>query len=73
MCSATTTTIDELTLARTIIEIKAAKPKVRGVMIQEPSKFATTTTTTPPAISKPSQDKGKGKMTEFEKPLKKKD
>ncbi|GKE24775.1 hypothetical protein Tco_1436287, partial [Tanacetum coccineum] len=33
--SAITTTIDELTLAQTLIEIKAAKPKVRGVMIQE--------------------------------------
>ncbi|GKB87059.1 hypothetical protein Tco_0959331 [Tanacetum coccineum] len=31
--TATTTTIDELTLAQTLIEIKAAKPKVRGVMI----------------------------------------
>ncbi|GJX31202.1 hypothetical protein Tco_0241057 [Tanacetum coccineum] len=40
-------------------------------MIQEPSK--TTTTTTTPAASKPSQDKGKAKMTEPEKPLKKKD
>ncbi|GJT05438.1 hypothetical protein Tco_0839900 [Tanacetum coccineum] len=36
--SATTTTVDELTLAQTLIEIKAAKPKVRGVMIQDPSK-----------------------------------
>ncbi|GJW74699.1 hypothetical protein Tco_0134069 [Tanacetum coccineum] len=36
--STTTTTVDELTLAQTLIEIKAAKPKVRGVMIQEPSK-----------------------------------
>ncbi|GJU21032.1 hypothetical protein Tco_1154374 [Tanacetum coccineum] len=33
--TATTTTVDELTLAQTLIEIKAAKPKVRGVMIQE--------------------------------------
>ncbi|GKD79572.1 hypothetical protein Tco_1342193, partial [Tanacetum coccineum] len=41
---------DELTLAQTLIEIKAAKPKVRGVMIQEPSEFTTTT----PAASKPS-------------------
>ncbi|GKB91103.1 hypothetical protein Tco_0963375, partial [Tanacetum coccineum] len=40
------------------------------VMIQEPSE--TTTTTTTPAASKPSQDKGKAKMTESEKPLKKK-
>ncbi|GJZ43211.1 hypothetical protein Tco_0590466, partial [Tanacetum coccineum] len=69
--TATTTTVDELTLAQTLIEIKAAKPKVRGVMIQEPSE--TTTTTTTPAASKPSQDKGKAKMTESEKPLKKKD
>ncbi|GJZ41461.1 retrovirus-related pol polyprotein from transposon TNT 1-94, partial [Tanacetum coccineum] len=37
--SATITTIDELTLARTLIEIKATKPKVRGVMIQEPSQL----------------------------------
>ncbi|GKA26485.1 hypothetical protein Tco_0712594 [Tanacetum coccineum] len=66
--SATTTTVDELTLAQTLIEIKAAKPKVRGVMIQEPSEFTTTPTT-----SKPLQDKGKAKMFESKKPLKKKD
>ncbi|GKA53670.1 hypothetical protein Tco_0746985, partial [Tanacetum coccineum] len=66
--SATTTIVDELTMAQTLIEIKAAKPKVRGVMIQEPSEFTTT-----PAASKPSQDKGKAKMIESEKPLKKKD
>ncbi|GKE85317.1 hypothetical protein Tco_1559059 [Tanacetum coccineum] len=71
VATATTTTVDELTLAQTLIEIKAAKPKVRGVMIQDPSE--TTTTTTTPAASKPSQDKGKAKMTESEKPLKKKD
>ncbi|GKB70376.1 hypothetical protein Tco_0931788 [Tanacetum coccineum] len=50
-----TTTVNELTLAQTLIEIKAAKPKVRGVMM--PSEF----TTTPPTASKPSQDKGKEK------------
>ncbi|GJR88008.1 hypothetical protein Tco_0212019 [Tanacetum coccineum] len=71
--SATTTTVDELTLARTLIEIKAAKPKVRGVMIQEPSEFTTTTTTTTPAASKSLHDKGKAKMSEPEEPLKKKD
>ncbi|GJT50308.1 putative ribonuclease H-like domain-containing protein [Tanacetum coccineum] len=53
--------------------IKAAKPKVRGVMIQEPSEFTTITTTTTPVASKPSQEKGKAKMIESEKPLKKKD
>ncbi|GKF15435.1 hypothetical protein Tco_0056897 [Tanacetum coccineum] len=58
--SATTKTVDELTLAQTLIEIKAAKPKVvttaatitkiavtrpkaRGVVVQEPSEFKTTT------------------------------
>ncbi|GJX59659.1 putative reverse transcriptase domain-containing protein [Tanacetum coccineum] len=58
--SATTTTVDELTLAQTLIEIKAAKPKVvttaatttttavtrpkaRGVVVQAPSEFTTTT------------------------------
>ncbi|GJT79853.1 hypothetical protein Tco_1054195 [Tanacetum coccineum] len=64
--SATTTTVDELTLAQILIEIKAAKPKVKGVMIQEPSKFTTTT----PAASKPLQDKGKAKMIESDEPLK---
>ncbi|GKF14580.1 hypothetical protein Tco_0056042, partial [Tanacetum coccineum] len=59
--------VDELTLAQTLIEIKDAKPKVKRVMIQEPSEFTTTT----PAASKPSQDKGKAKMIESEKPLKK--
>ncbi|GJT41395.1 hypothetical protein Tco_0941260 [Tanacetum coccineum] len=67
--SATTTTVDELTMAQTLIEIKAAKPKVRGVMIQEPSEITTTITTTP-AASKPSQDKGKAKMIKSEEPLK---
>ncbi|GKE71620.1 hypothetical protein Tco_1529692, partial [Tanacetum coccineum] len=72
--SATTTTVDELTLAQTLIEIKAIKPKVKGVIIQEPSESTTTTTTTTtPAASKPSQNKGKAKMIEPEKPLKKKD
>ncbi|GKC00187.1 hypothetical protein Tco_0986323 [Tanacetum coccineum] len=55
--NAPTTTIDELTLAQTLIEIKAAKPKVvtsaatittttrpkaRGVVVQEPNEFKTT-------------------------------
>ncbi|GKA02015.1 hypothetical protein Tco_0674680 [Tanacetum coccineum] len=60
--NATTTTIDELTLAQTLIEIKAAKPKA--------VKTADTTTTTALPQAK---DKGKGKMVEPEKPLKKKD
>ncbi|GJR31475.1 hypothetical protein Tco_1107707 [Tanacetum coccineum] len=88
--SATTTTVGELTLAQTLIEIKAAKPKAvtiaakttttavtrpkaKRVVVQEPSEF--TTTTSPSQLSQLPQpnDKGKAKMVEHEKPLKKKD
>ncbi|GKC56054.1 uncharacterized mitochondrial protein-like protein, partial [Tanacetum coccineum] len=87
--SATTTTaIDELTLAQTLIKIKAANPKVvitaatitttavtrpkaRGVVVQEPSEF--TTTTSQPSQLPHAKDKGKAKMIEPKKPLKKKD
>ncbi|GJT34424.1 hypothetical protein Tco_0924843 [Tanacetum coccineum] len=62
---APTTTIDELTLAQTLIEIKVAKPKaVTSVAI-------TTTTTGPKA--RWSKDKSKGIMVEPEVLLKKKD
>ncbi|GKC27300.1 hypothetical protein Tco_1034594 [Tanacetum coccineum] len=62
--SATITIVDELTLAHTLIKIKAAKPKAvittattttitrpkaRGVVVQEPSEF--TTTTSPSQLS----------------------
>ncbi|GJY24431.1 hypothetical protein Tco_0398089 [Tanacetum coccineum] len=56
--SAKTTTVDELTLAQTLMEIKAAKPKA----------VITTATTVTPA-----KDKGKVKMVEPKIPLKKKD
>ncbi|GJY02862.1 putative ribonuclease H-like domain-containing protein [Tanacetum coccineum] len=78
------TTIEEITLAQTLIQIKAAKPKVvttaatttttkrpkaRGVVVQEPSEFRT------PQVAQPSisKDKGKGIMVEPEVPLKRKD
>ncbi|GJU31867.1 hypothetical protein Tco_1177674 [Tanacetum coccineum] len=70
---ATTTTVDELTLAQTLIEIKAAKPKARGVIVQEPSKFTTTTSPSQPSQHPQAKDKGKAKMIKPEKPLKKKD
>ncbi|GKC34614.1 hypothetical protein Tco_1046998 [Tanacetum coccineum] len=86
--SAPTTTIDEITLAQTLIEIKAAKPKAvtnaatttttirpkaRGFVVQEPSEFKTTTSS--PQVSQPSKTKDKGKaiMIEPAVPLKKKD
>ncbi|GKA25021.1 hypothetical protein Tco_0711054 [Tanacetum coccineum] len=71
--NAPTTTIDELTLAQTLIEIKAAKPKAitsttttttttrpkaRGVVVQEPSEFKITMVTD---MSK--MDKNKPKRT----------
>ncbi|GJZ85139.1 hypothetical protein Tco_0650478 [Tanacetum coccineum] len=82
--SAAPTTIEEITLAQTLIQIKAAKPKVvttaattttttrpkaRGVVVQEPSEFRT------PQASQPSmtKDKGKAIMIEPEVPMKRKD
>nr|GEX45510.1 hypothetical protein [Tanacetum cinerariifolium] len=63
---------DDVTLAQTLIEIKATKPKARGVTIQEPSKFRATSPSQP---SQPPQakEKGKGIMEKPEKPLKNKD
>ncbi|GKB01498.1 hypothetical protein Tco_0829542 [Tanacetum coccineum] len=66
--NATTTTVDELTLAQTLKEIKAAKPKA----------VTSAATTTKTAVTRPkargvAKDKGKAKMVEPEKPLKKKD
>ncbi|GJX12836.1 retrovirus-related pol polyprotein from transposon TNT 1-94 [Tanacetum coccineum] len=42
----------ELTLAQTLAELKSARPKTKGVVMQEPSKTTTTTI--------PLKDKGKG-------------
>ncbi|GJX83822.1 putative ribonuclease H-like domain-containing protein, partial [Tanacetum coccineum] len=45
-----TTTVDELNLAQTLIEIERAKPKVKKVVVQEP--VESTTTTEPLTIPK---------------------
>nr|GEV52956.1 hypothetical protein [Tanacetum cinerariifolium] len=93
---ATTTTDDELTLAQTLIEIKAAKPKalttaattvtaakvkvaaagaytkVKGVIVQipqTPSPKPTVSSQQPPQP----KDKGKAKIVEPERPLKRKE
>ncbi|GKE83791.1 hypothetical protein Tco_1557533 [Tanacetum coccineum] len=60
---------DDLTLAQTLIEIRSAKPKVKGVVIGEQSE--STTRTRPQQL--PSKDKGKAIMEEPEKPTKRKD
>nr|GEZ57373.1 hypothetical protein [Tanacetum cinerariifolium]GEZ57407.1 hypothetical protein [Tanacetum cinerariifolium] len=63
---------DDMTLAQTLIEIKSAKPRARGVIVQKPSEFRTTSSSQPSQLSQ-AKDKGKGIMVEPEKPLKKKD
>ncbi|GKC97394.1 hypothetical protein Tco_1167669 [Tanacetum coccineum] len=78
------TTIEEITLAQTLIQIKAAKPKVvttaattttttrpkdKWVVIQDPSEFRVLQETQ----SSSSKDKGKGIMIKPEVPLKRKD
>ncbi|GJY80535.1 hypothetical protein Tco_0493286 [Tanacetum coccineum] len=70
--TATTTTADitedEVTLAKALAELKTSRPKVKGIVFQEPSESITTTTlitptpTQTPAVPKPPHDKGKGKM-----------
>ncbi|GKA47896.1 putative ribonuclease H-like domain-containing protein [Tanacetum coccineum] len=69
--TATTVTITtkEITLAQALEALKTSKPKVKGIVFQEPS----TTTTITTISSQQSQDKGKGIMIEEHvKPMKKK-
>ncbi|GJR81486.1 putative ribonuclease H-like domain-containing protein [Tanacetum coccineum] len=49
------------------------RPKARGVVVQEPSEFRTTTSSSQTSQLPQAKDKGKAKMIEPEKPLKKKD
>ncbi|GJX09906.1 hypothetical protein Tco_0199765, partial [Tanacetum coccineum] len=64
-----------LTLAQTLAELKSARPKTKGVVMQEPSESTPTISLQLPSQVKGqgSKDKGKAKMIEPEKPLKKKD
>nr|GEW12580.1 hypothetical protein [Tanacetum cinerariifolium] len=54
-----TITTEEATLAKALAELKASKPKAKGIVLQEPSESPTTTTI---ISSKKSQDKGKAKI-----------
>ncbi|GKC08354.1 hypothetical protein Tco_0999964, partial [Tanacetum coccineum] len=54
----------------TLIEIRSARPKAKGIAFRESGESTTITTPTP--IPSKIQDKGKAKMIEPEKPLKKK-
>nr|GEV06317.1 putative reverse transcriptase domain-containing protein [Tanacetum cinerariifolium] len=61
--AATTTQIskDDVILAHTLIEIKAAKPRARWVIVQEPSEFITTSSSQPSQLLQ-AKDNGKGIM-----------
>ncbi|GKB55730.1 putative ribonuclease H-like domain-containing protein [Tanacetum coccineum] len=63
-------TADDLTMALTLMEIRNARPKAKGIVFREPDE-STTTTTRPQ--QQPIKDKGKGIMEEPEKPTKRKD
>ncbi|GJU83904.1 hypothetical protein Tco_1291450 [Tanacetum coccineum] len=64
------TTVEE-TLAQTLMEIKASKPKAKGIVFHDLEKQVSklTISVTQPLI----KDKGKGIMQELERPLTKKD
>ncbi|GJY77589.1 hypothetical protein Tco_0483390, partial [Tanacetum coccineum] len=65
----------ELTLAQTLTELKSARLKTKGVVMQEASESTPTISLQLPSQVKGqgSKDNGKAKMIEPEKPLKKKD
>ncbi|GKG27106.1 hypothetical protein Tco_0402809 [Tanacetum coccineum] len=71
--STTITIVDELTMAQTLIKIKIAKPKARGIIVQEPSEFTTTTSPSQPSQLLQAKYKGKAKMVETKKPLERSD
>ncbi|GJU45533.1 hypothetical protein Tco_1202799 [Tanacetum coccineum] len=68
----TATTVDDITLAQVLEEMKSTKPKKKGVVIQELGE-STTTKSTPTISSQQSLDKGKGILIEPVEPIKKKD
>ncbi|GKF79117.1 hypothetical protein Tco_0234685, partial [Tanacetum coccineum] len=72
--SATTTAKPKVvTTAATTTTTAVTRPKARGVVVKEPSEFRTTTSSSQTSQLPQGKDKGKAKMVELEKPLKKKD
>nr|GEU38876.1 putative ribonuclease H-like domain-containing protein [Tanacetum cinerariifolium] len=65
--------LDDITLAKSLVDIKISKPKAKGIVIQEPSETPTPTAIDSSQKSSKAKDKGKTMMIEPEKPLKKKD
>ncbi|GJW98294.1 hypothetical protein Tco_0180102 [Tanacetum coccineum] len=62
-----------VTTVATTTTTAVTRPKARGVIVQEPSEFRTTTSSSQTSQLLQAKDKGKAKMIESEKPLKKKD
>ncbi|GJW76157.1 hypothetical protein Tco_0137839 [Tanacetum coccineum] len=62
-----------VTTAATTTTTSITRPKAIGVVVQEPSEFTTTTLPSQSSQLPRAKDKGKAKMIEPEKPLKKKD
>ncbi|GJX88016.1 hypothetical protein Tco_0340030, partial [Tanacetum coccineum] len=62
----TAATVDEITLAQALQELKSTNPKVKGIVFREPgeSKFTTTISSQQLQGKSQSQDKGKGIMIE---------
>ncbi|GJW16152.1 hypothetical protein Tco_0020285 [Tanacetum coccineum] len=67
----TATTVDDITLAQALEEMKSTKPKTKGVVIQDLGEF--TTTKSSQLSSQQSQDKGKGIWIKPVNLMKKKD
>ncbi|GKB17574.1 hypothetical protein Tco_0851497 [Tanacetum coccineum] len=68
--TATITTVDDITLAQALMEIKSTKPKEKAIVIQEQGE--STTTISSQLSLQQSQDKGKGILIEPVKPMEKK-
>ncbi|GKA13809.1 reverse transcriptase domain-containing protein [Tanacetum coccineum] len=68
--TATIKTVDDITLAQALEEMKSTKPKKKGVVIQELGE-STTTISSQLSLQKP-QEKGKGILIELVKPMNKK-
>nr|GEV93668.1 hypothetical protein [Tanacetum cinerariifolium] len=65
--------MDEITLAKALTDIKTSKPKAKGIVIQEPSETPTPTPTDSSQQPSKAKVKGAAKMIEPEKLLKGKD
>nr|GEV26389.1 putative ribonuclease H-like domain-containing protein [Tanacetum cinerariifolium] len=65
--------MDEITLAKALIDIKTSKPKAKGIVMQEPSETPTLKPIDSSQQSLKAKEQGKAKMIEPKKPLKRKD